>query len=163
MDLPPEADEATKELVAAMKQCEDYMAYRQKKTGIMQAAMEAALEAWKLDKMRKEKEKGQEDAKKRKIEAYRNEGLDDEEIYDLMCVVGQAGQCEIIGDYPKQSACQPPPNDPPGCPCPDMTCPKRAMFDHTMFDRDMSKYKSKFEWEDGTRGKKVHGRQVGSW
>ena len=34
--------------------------------------MEKALEAWKLDKARKEKEKGQEDAKKKKIEAYRS-------------------------------------------------------------------------------------------
>ena len=75
----------------------------------------------------------------------RAEGLDDEEIYDLMCVVGEAGMCDIIGDYPLQNACQPPPNDPPGCPCPDLRCPKRTLFDHTMFEYDMSKYKSKFE------------------
>lgn len=143
MDLPPEADENTKELLEKMKECDDYMAYRGKKTSIMQAATEAALEAWKLDKMRKEKEKGQEDAKKKKIEAYRREGLDDEEIFDLMCVV-QGGQCDIVGDYPVQQACVPPPNDPPGCPCPDLTCPKRALFDDTMFDKDMTKYKSEY-------------------
>jgi len=145
VDLPPDADESTKELLEAMKECDDYMAYRNKKTGIMQAAMEAALEAWKLDKMRKEKEKGQEEARKRKIEAFKNEGLDDEEIYDLMCVVGEMGQCDIVGDYPIQEACVPPPNDPPGCPCPDLMCPKRATFDHQMFDLDMSKYKTKKE------------------
>ena len=143
MDIPDDADEDDVAAAEARKQCNDYMEYRSKRTGIMQAATDAALDAWKVWKAMKEKEKDQLEARKRKIEAYRNEGLDDEEIYDLMCVIS-GGQCDIVGDYPVQSACQPAPNDPPGCPCPDPKCPKRATFDHTMFDKDMNKYKSEF-------------------
>jgi len=142
VDIPEDADEEDVAAAEARKQCNDYMEYRSKKTGILQAAMDAALDAWKVWKAMKEKEKDQLEARKRKIQAYRNEGLDDEEIYDLMCVI-TGGQCDIVGDYPVQSACQPAPNDPPGCPCPDPKCPKRALFDHTMFDKDMDKYKTK--------------------
>jgi len=142
LDIPEDASIDQAEAAEAQKQCQDYMEYRSKKTSSMQAAMEEALRAWKLDKARKEKEKDQQGARKRKIEAYRAEGLDDDEIYDLMCVVNEAGLCDIVGDYPLQKACQPPPNDPPGCPCPDLKCPKRKMFEDTMFDKDMSKYKS---------------------
>ena len=104
--------------------------------------MEAALDAWKKEKFRKEKEKKNKEWKNKKIAGYKARGLDEEEIYDLMCV--EKDPCAIMGDYPLQKACQPDPNDPPGCPCPDLKCSKRAKFDNDMFDNDMSKYKSEF-------------------
>ena len=125
-----------------VKKCQEFMAQRKDGTDNKAAAVQAALEAFQAEKVRKEREKVEAETRKRRIAEMREMGLSEEEIVDQLCSNRVPGPCEIMGEFPPQSVCAPNP-PPPGCPCPDPACPKRAPFDYQMHDTDLAKIKSK--------------------
>ena len=119
------------------------MASRNASSDNASAAIEAALEAFEYEKVRKERMKTEAETRKRRVEEMKELGMSEEEIVDQLCSDRVPGPCEIMGEFPPQEACAPNP-PPPGCPCPDPACPKRAFFDYQMRDMDLEKIKSEF-------------------
>ena len=105
------------------------------------AAIEAALEAFEYEKIRKQREKVEAETRKRRMAEMRELGMSEDEIVDQLCSNRVPGPCEIMGEFPPQESCAPNP-PPPGCPCPDPDCPKRSPFDYQMHDTDLAKIKS---------------------
>jgi len=130
-----------------MKKCQEFMAKRKDGTDNKAAAVQAALEAFEADKVKKEREKVEAETRKRRIAELREAGLSEEEIVDQLCSNRVPGPCEIMGEFPPQAACAPNP-PPPGCPCPDPACPKRAPFDYQMHDTDLAKIKNPYDYKN---------------
>jgi len=124
---------------AEVTQCQEFMASRHHHTDNTAAAMEAALEAFEWDKIKKEKEKDQAETRKRKIEEMREQGMSEDEIFDVFCRSHIPGPCDISGEYPPQEGCG---EIPVGCPCPDPQCPRRAPFDYQMRDLNLANIKN---------------------
>jgi hypothetical protein len=134
-----EIDDKTPEEIEILEKCQNYMNYRAGRSSHMESAMEAAIDAWKIAMAKKDKEKDMFEKRKLQVEQMQLEGLTDTEIFEVLCTAG--GPCDIFGEYPLQAACRDP-DEPMGCPCPDLQCPKRASFDYQMIGPDMSQYKS---------------------
>jgi len=127
-----------------MKKCQEFMEKRKEGNDNSGAAIEAALEAFEYEKVRKERAKIEAEARKRRVAELREAGLSEDEIVHELCVNRVPGPCEIMGEFPPQASCAPNP-PPPGCPCPDPACPKRAPFDYQMHDTDLAKIKNPYD------------------
>jgi len=127
-----------------VKKCQEFMEKRKGDNDNSAAAIEAALEAFEYEKVRKERAKIEAEARKRRVAELREAGLTEDEIVHELCVNRVPGPCELMGEFPPQASCAPNP-PPPGCPCPDPACPKRAPFDYQMHDTDLAKIKNPYD------------------